>query len=169
MFLVQDDHHAEFIINKRKLGVYKGAINKIMGKIDEIESLRTTAEKEGSTLDLNLHISLVKSAKTIAIALPAVEVSNRELRAQVRASKLADAKLELKNLQDAKHTKGLSDEEKKAIAQQKIKISTEKAATKVMKIVHNHRRRTMEQANASEEAKERARKGVQELEAKNAA
>ena len=130
--------NAEHVINKRKLGVMKGAINKIMVKIDVGEGVRT---------------ELKKAVRVIYKSLPQVEVSREEIREEVHSQRVLEAKRELKKLVDLKENSGVTEDERKEIEVQKVKISTEKAASKVMSIVHSNRRRTMETKQRENEDK----------------
>jgi len=130
--------NAEHVINKRKLGVMKGAINKIMVKIDVGEGVRT---------------ELKKAVRVIYKSLPQVEVSREEIREEVHSQRVLEAKRELKKLVDLKENSGVTEDERKEIEVQKVKISTEKAASKVMSIVHSNMRRTMETKQRENEDK----------------
>jgi len=149
----EDERNAEFTINKRKLGLFKGAINKILVKVDEMEVLRTSARDGGVVWDENDHKKLRQDIVTVSKMLPAVEVSALELREEVRVMKLRNAKEELKRLQESKITSHLSEDEKKAIQEQKQKISTQKAASKVMAIVQSNRRKTVALARGEDLSK----------------
>jgi len=140
----KEDHGAEFVINKRKLGIYKGTINKILMKVDAMEVLRTTAKMEGVQWEEKDHVKLRSDMQALVKSLPEVEVSKSELRAEVRVIKVDMAKAELKKLQDQKKNHDLTEEEMQQLEDQKKKLSVEKAATKMMKIVQSNRRRSME-------------------------